>query len=94
MTDDAETETETPVIIPKFGMTMTDAFITQWLKSVGDACVVGEPILEVETDKTTLELEAPASGVLVEIRVPGGQEVPVGSVIGIIRGSPPSARRP
>ena len=65
---------------------MTSATLTGWLKKVGDRVTAGEPIAEVETDKTTVELEAPATGVLEDIRVAAGTEdVEVGSVLALVR---------
>lgn len=74
-----------PVILPKFGMTMTDGYVNRWLREVGDVVVAGDPLIEVETDKVTMQLEAPSSGTLVEIRIEAGAEVPVGTVLGLIR---------
>ncbi|MBO9499235.1 MAG: lipoyl domain-containing protein [Novosphingobium sp.] len=55
------------VLLPQFGMGMQDAEIGQWLKQVGDVVAAGEPILEVEAAKATMEVQAPASGKLTEI---------------------------
>jgi pyruvate dehydrogenase E2 component (dihydrolipoamide acetyltransferase) len=71
--------------LPQLADGMTTAAITAWLKDVGDSVTKGEPIVEVDIDKTTIELEAPASGVLQGIRVPSGAEdVPVGTVLAVI----------
>lgn len=70
-----------PVILPKFGMTMTDAYIRSWHLRAGERVEKGQLLVEVETDKTTIELEAPASGVLAQIVVAAGEETPVGTVL-------------
>jgi pyruvate dehydrogenase E2 component (dihydrolipoamide acetyltransferase) len=64
---------------------MTAAKVSLWLKREGHVVTHGEPLLEVETDKTTVEIEAPVSGVLREIRVQAGTDgVPVGTVLAVI----------
>lgn len=74
----------TEVIMPQMGFDMTEGTVTRWLKSEGDSIERGEPIVEVETDKATVEVEAFASGVLRKIVVQEGTTVPVSQVIGII----------
>ncbi|MDR7513006.1 MAG: biotin/lipoyl-containing protein, partial [Armatimonadota bacterium] len=74
----------TPVILPKFDMTMEQGVIARWLRAEGDRVERGEPILEVETEKVTMEVEAPASGILAGIRARPGQAVPVAQVIAYI----------
>ena len=69
------------VVVPKWGLTMEEADVLQWLKSVGETVTEGEPILELETDKATGEVEAPASGVLVETLVESGQRVEPGQLV-------------
>ncbi|MCY4121935.1 MAG: dihydrolipoamide acetyltransferase family protein, partial [Acidobacteria bacterium] len=74
------------VRLPELADAMASATLTAWLKQPGDPVTEGEPIAEVETDKTTVELEAPADGVLAEIRVAAGTEaVPVGTVLALVR---------
>jgi pyruvate/2-oxoglutarate dehydrogenase complex dihydrolipoamide acyltransferase (E2) component len=72
------------VIMPALGMTQTTGLIVSWLKAAGDPVKVGDPLMEVETDKTTMEVAAQAGGFLTEIRYPVGAEVPVGEVIALI----------
>ena len=72
------------VTMPNLGYDMESGRVQAWLKSVGDAVKRGEPIAEIETDKTTVEMEALASGTLVEIVCEAGSEAPVGAVIGIL----------
>jgi pyruvate dehydrogenase E2 component (dihydrolipoamide acetyltransferase) len=71
----------TEVLMPNLGYDMETGRIAQWLKRVGDQIVRGEPIAEIETDKATVEMEAAASGTLVEIVAEAGSEVAVGEVI-------------
>jgi pyruvate dehydrogenase E2 component (dihydrolipoamide acetyltransferase) len=70
--------------MPKLGLNMTHGIIVNWLVSEGDAVEEGTPVLEVETDKATQEVEAPASGVLAKIIKFEGDEVPCNQVIAVI----------
>jgi pyruvate dehydrogenase E2 component (dihydrolipoamide acetyltransferase) len=74
----------TQITMPQMGFDMTEGTIAAWLKKEGDPVTKGEPIAEIETDKTTIQIESFASGVLRRIVAPAGQKVPVGQVIGII----------
>ena len=74
----------TEITMPKLSDTMTEGRLIAWKKSVGEKVARGEIIAEVETDKATMELEAFASGVLLEIRIKPGEMAPVGTVIGTI----------
>jgi pyruvate dehydrogenase E2 component (dihydrolipoamide acetyltransferase) len=69
------------VTMPNLGYDMELGKVQSWLKSLGDRVERGEPIAEIETDKTTVEMEAMASGTLVEILVEEGSEAAVGEVI-------------
>jgi pyruvate dehydrogenase E2 component (dihydrolipoamide acetyltransferase) len=69
------------VKMPNLGMDMETGKIAAWLKQVGDPVERGEVIAEIETDKATVEMEAMASGTLVEIVAGVGSELPVGQVI-------------
>lgn len=71
----------TPVIMPKFEMSQETATVVAWLVAEGDEVRQGQPLLEVETDKVTMEIEAPASGVLAHINAHPGDVVPVTQVI-------------
>jgi pyruvate/2-oxoglutarate dehydrogenase complex dihydrolipoamide acyltransferase (E2) component len=75
------------VTIPKLGLTMQEATVVKWLKKPGDAVKSGEPLLEIETEKITCEVESPVSGTLSEIKVGEGTVAPVASVIGLIEPS-------
>jgi 2-oxoglutarate dehydrogenase E2 component (dihydrolipoamide succinyltransferase) len=72
------------IMVPALGESVTEATVGQWFKKPGDAVAVDEPLLELETDKVTLEVPAPAAGVLADIKVPQGETVAVGSVLGSI----------
>jgi pyruvate dehydrogenase E2 component (dihydrolipoamide acetyltransferase) len=72
------------IVLPKLGLTMTHGTITEWLKSPGDAVAVEEPLCTYETEKVTLELTAPQAGVLSEILVPVGEQVPVGTPVCVV----------
>ncbi len=72
------------VIMPKFGMDQEEGTVATWLKKEGDAVEKGEPILEVETDKVNMEVEANADGILAGISAGPGQTVPIGQVIAYI----------
>ena len=74
----------TDVIMPQMGFDMEEGTVVRWLKAEGDHVDRGEPIVEVETDKATVEVESFASGLLRRIVVTEGITVPVGQVIGII----------
>jgi pyruvate/2-oxoglutarate dehydrogenase complex dihydrolipoamide acyltransferase (E2) component len=71
----------TEVRMPNLGYDMEAGKVVAWLKQVGDAVARGEPLVEIETDKTTIQVEALASGTLVEIVAEEGAEVPVGDVV-------------
>ncbi len=70
--------------VPTLGESVTEATISRWLKKPGEAVVRDEPVVEVETDKVSLEIPAPAAGRLAEILVEEGTDVEVGTVIGRI----------
>jgi pyruvate dehydrogenase E2 component (dihydrolipoamide acetyltransferase) len=71
----------TKVIMPVLGMAQDTGKLISWLKKEGEAVVEGEPIMEVETDKATVEIEATASGTLGGVLAHAGDDVPVGQVI-------------
>ncbi len=72
------------VFMPKAGMDMKEGTLIRWLKNVGDPVELDEPIMEIETDKITMEAEAPGSGILLAKLVEDGAVVPVLQVIGYI----------
>ena len=80
----------TEVKMPALGESVTEGTVSSWLKAVGDTVEADEPLLEVATDKVDTEVPSPASGVLLEIRVPEDETVEVGTVLAII-GDPSQA---
>ena len=74
----------TSVRMPALGESVTEGTVTRWLKDVGDAVALDEPLLEVSTDKVDTEIPAPAAGVLLSISVGEDQTVAVGSELGLI----------
>jgi pyruvate/2-oxoglutarate dehydrogenase complex dihydrolipoamide acyltransferase (E2) component len=74
------------VIMPALGMNQNTGKILSWLKTKGDTVNVGDALMEVETDKAVVEVEAQANGILTEVRHVAGSEVPVGHVIAVIGG--------
>jgi pyruvate dehydrogenase E2 component (dihydrolipoamide acetyltransferase) len=74
------------VIMPMLGLAQDTGTVVRWLKSDGDVVARGEPLLEIETDKVTVEIEAPAAGRLSGVCAAEGAEVAVGSVIAVVLG--------
>jgi pyruvate dehydrogenase E2 component (dihydrolipoyllysine-residue acetyltransferase) len=74
----------TEVVLPKLGLTQDEGTIVRWIKPEGSRVAKGEPLFEVLTDKATIEVEAPASGVLLRILVPEGATAPVATPIALI----------
>ena len=72
--------------VPALGESVTEATIGQWFKKVGEAVAADEPVVELETDKVTIEVPAPAAGVLEAIAANPGDTVNVGALIGAIGG--------
>ncbi len=71
--------------VPALGESVTEATVGQWFKKPGEAVNADEPLVELETDKVTVEVPAPSAGVLSDIKVPQGTTVAVGSVLGSIK---------
>src|SRR5581483_2634342 len=71
--------------VPTLGESVTEATIGKWFKKPGDAVAVDEPLVELETDKVTIEVPAPAAGVLADIAVKDGETVAVGALLGQIK---------
>ena len=71
--------------VPTLGESVTEATIGKWFKQPGDAVAVDEPLVELETDKVTLEVPAPAAGVLGDIAAKNGETVGVGALLGRIK---------
>jgi pyruvate dehydrogenase E2 component (dihydrolipoamide acetyltransferase) len=72
------------IVMPRMGLTMDEGTLVGWRKEEGQRVTAGEPLFEIETDKSTVEVEASESGVLGKILVPVGATVPVGTVIALL----------
>ena len=72
------------VLLPQWGMGMSEGTVTTWFKKVGDRVAEDEPLAEIEAEKASQELESPATGVLTAIVVAEGEEVKVRTVLAII----------
>jgi 2-oxoglutarate dehydrogenase E2 component (dihydrolipoamide succinyltransferase) len=75
----------TEIRVPTLGESVTEATIGRWFKKAGDAVAVDEPLVELETDKVTIEVPAPSAGVLGEITAKDGETVAVGALLGQIK---------
>src|SRR4051812_43372152 len=81
--------------VPPLGESVTEATIGKWFKKPGEAVAVDEPLVELETDKVTIEVPAPAAGVLGDIAAKDGETVAVGALLGQIKegaGAPAAAK--
>ena len=72
------------IVVPALGESIAEATVGNWLKSVGDAVAADEPLVELETDKVSVEVNAPAAGTLTAIAAEAGSEVEVGAILGVI----------
>ncbi|HEX8417068.1 MAG TPA: 2-oxoglutarate dehydrogenase complex dihydrolipoyllysine-residue succinyltransferase, partial [Methylobacterium sp.] len=90
----------TDILVPTLGESVSEATIGRWFKKPGDAVAADEPLVELETDKVTLEVNAPAAGELGEILVKDGETVEPGALLGSIveagagGGKPPAPKKP
>jgi len=75
----------TDIRVPTLGESVTEATIGKWFKHLGDAVAVDEPLVELETDKVTIEVPAPAAGVLASVAAKDGETVAVGALLGQIQ---------
>ena len=74
----------TDIVVPALGESVTTATVARWIKQQGETVAADEPLVELETDKVTVEVNAPSAGVLSSIDVPEGSEVAVGAVLGVV----------
>ena len=74
----------TEIRVPTLGESVTEATIGRWFKKAGEAVAADEPLVELETDKVTVEVPAPIAGVLSEIKAKDGDTVAVGALLGSI----------
>jgi 2-oxoglutarate dehydrogenase E2 component (dihydrolipoamide succinyltransferase) len=82
----------TEIRVPTLGESVTEATIGRWFKKAGEAVAVDEPLVELETDKVTIEVPAPSAGVLGEISAKDGDTVAVGALLGMINDGAAGAR--
>src|ERR1700761_1055421 len=83
----------TEIRVPTLGESVTEATIGRWFKKAGDAVAVDDPLVELETDKVTIEVPAPSAGTLGEIIAKDGETVAVGALLGQINdGAAPAAK--
>jgi 2-oxoglutarate dehydrogenase E2 component (dihydrolipoamide succinyltransferase) len=74
----------TEIKVPTLGESVTSATVARWMRHEGDTVAADEPLVELETDKVTVEVGAPSAGVLTSIAAPEGSEVPVGAVLAML----------
>jgi len=79
---------DTPLVMPQLGNEITEAQIDLWLKSVGETVEAGEALVSITTPKVSMELEAPVSGILAEIRVAEDEIAGVGATLAVIVSAP------
>ncbi|MDB4860092.1 2-oxoglutarate dehydrogenase complex dihydrolipoyllysine-residue succinyltransferase [Alphaproteobacteria bacterium] len=72
------------LIVPTLGESITEATVSKWLKKVGDSFDADEPLVEIETDKITVEVPAPSAGSISEIKVEEGADINIGGVLAIL----------
>lgn len=82
------------ITVPTLGESVADATVARWMKSTGDAVAADEPVVELETDKVTLEVPAPAAGTMGEIIAAEGANVEVGAVLGMLNEGAAAASSP
>ncbi|HET6468753.1 MAG TPA: biotin/lipoyl-containing protein, partial [Geminicoccaceae bacterium] len=80
--------------VPTLGESVSEATVAKWLKAAGDAVRADEPLVELETDKVSLEVNAPATGTLAEVLVDEGADVAVGAILGRIEEGAGEAAEP
>ncbi|OJW51246.1 MAG: dihydrolipoamide succinyltransferase [Alphaproteobacteria bacterium 41-28] len=82
MNKKASPQPQKEIKVPPMGESITEATISRWLKKQGEAVKIDEPLVEVETDKVTLEIGSPATGILTDILVKQGDTVEIGAIVG------------
>ena len=75
------------VLMPQLGETVTEGTVASWKKKVGDKVAVDEIILDIETDKVSMEIPSPGDGFITQILVPQGTTVAVGTVLAVVESS-------
>ena len=84
----------TEIRVPTLGESVSEATIGRWFKKPGDTVAVDEPLVELETDKVTIEVPAPAAGVLFDVAAKDGDTVAVGALLGQIKDGAAAAPAP
>jgi len=84
----------TEIRVPTLGESVSEATIGRWFKKPGDTVAVDEPLVELETDKVTIEVPAPAAGVLADVAAKDGDTVAVGALLGQIKDGAGAAPAP
>ncbi|MCA3309006.1 MAG: 2-oxoglutarate dehydrogenase complex dihydrolipoyllysine-residue succinyltransferase [Roseomonas sp.] len=84
----------TDIVVPTLGESVSSATVARWLKKTGDAVAADEPLVELETDKVTVEVNAPVAGVIAAIAADTGAEVLPGAVLGSIEAGAAAAAKP
>src|SRR5580698_3479217 len=74
----------TEIVVPALGESVTTATVARWIRQPGESVKADEPLVELETDKVTVEVNAPSSGVLASVAVAEGTEVAVGALLGVV----------
>ena len=87
------TGTQIEVVMPQMGVSVSEGTITKWLKQVGEAVALDEPLLEISTDKVDTEVPSPGEGVVAQILVAEGETVDVGTVLAVIAPAGAASRR-
>src|SRR4051812_22953145 len=72
------------IVVPEVGESIVEARVARWMKNAGEMVALGDPVVELETDKVNLEVPAPIAGVLSRIDHPAGADVKIGEVLGVI----------
>ena len=74
----------TKLVVPTLGESITEATVSKWLKNIGESFEADEPLVEIETDKITVEVPAPYAGSLKEIKAKEGDDISIGGILGIL----------
>ena len=77
-------------LVPKLSATMESAKVLRWLKQVGDKVAIGEPLVELETDKAAMEVESPVDAILEAVLAEEGAELPIGGALARLATQAPS----
>ena len=88
------TGTQVQVVMPQMGVSVSEGTVTKWLKQVGEQIEQDEPLLEISTDKVDTEVPSPGAGTVIQILVPEGETVEVGTVLALIGAAGSQAAEP